>query len=183
MDLSIPMELIISPISFIGKFSSLVEQFPPSMHLIILPFPIIVAAILVKKFAFSISMPIFLQAFITTSSFILFDDKLDLRAIFTLRFFWFIRGLFIDFHNCWVVLIFVAIRLLRCGLGLEGRGWSGILLIFLWNRSLNPLFIVSFFKQGWNYWLFCLKLLLVFLLIILLFRLLFLNLFLVVDRV
>ena len=78
------------------------------MHLVVLPLPIIVAPVLIKKFSPPIPDPIFLVALIAAASFILLHHELNL--FFVLLIVWLlglVGSLLIHLYNCGIVFLMV----------------------------------------------------------------------------
>lgn len=76
VDFPVPMELVICPVTLVGQLAPLVVEFAPSMHLIVLPLPVIVASILIVELPSTIPYSIFLVPFIPTATLILLHQKL-----------------------------------------------------------------------------------------------------------
>lgn len=64
VDFSPAVELVSVPLSIIGKFSRLIKEPAISIHLVILPLTLVVPSISVIEDALSVSLSIFLEAFV-----------------------------------------------------------------------------------------------------------------------
>ena len=99
------MKLVVCPVSFVCQLPSLIEKLSPSMHLIFFPLSIIISSVLIKKLASAMPQSILFKPFISTSSFILLYNKLDISLVLILGLGRLIRCFFINFNNCRVILI------------------------------------------------------------------------------
>lgn len=122
--LTVAMELVVCPVALVGELTALVVQFTPPVHLVTFPLAIVVAAVLVEKFATTMPQPILLEPLVLAPSLILLNNKLDLRIILVFWFLALVRCLFINLHNSRVIFIGVSVSggwgYLHCG----GRFWD-----------------------------------------------------------
>lgn len=81
IDFSKPMELILTPVSFISQFPTLIEKFSPSIHLITFPLPLIIPPILIKELTMAIPLAIQLIPFIFRARLILLHNILMISQI------------------------------------------------------------------------------------------------------
>ncbi len=58
VDFSEAVELILTPVALIGQFASLVEEFSPSVHLVVFPLTLVVASILVEELTLTVSFAV-----------------------------------------------------------------------------------------------------------------------------
>lgn len=142
VDLPVTVEFIMSPISLISQLSTFIEEFAPSMHLIIFPLPIIVASILIKELAPPISDIILFISFILASCFILLDNKFHLLRRLVLWIFWIIRCFFIDLYNCRIIFIWMSLMRWRC----DFNGWWWF-WFYLLDYLLFWLFVLNFIMK------------------------------------
>ena len=64
VDLSSAVELVPVPLSIVGKFSRFIEESTVSIHLVVLPLALIVASISVIEDSLSVTLSVFLEAFV-----------------------------------------------------------------------------------------------------------------------
>ena len=73
MNYALSMELIIFPITLIGQVAACISQYSKTIHLIVLPFPIIYTFLSVIKLSNPISLPILFVAFVSRPRHILLN--------------------------------------------------------------------------------------------------------------
>lgn len=66
------------PVPLVCQLSTLVVELSPPMHLVLLPFSVIIASVLIEEFSPAVPQSIFLKTLVLTPCLILLDDKLDI---------------------------------------------------------------------------------------------------------
>jgi hypothetical protein len=79
VDFSESIKLVLRPVPLIGQLSPFIVQPAESIHLVIFPLSLVVPSILIIKFSPAVAHAAALEAFVSTSSFIFFDDVLLLK--------------------------------------------------------------------------------------------------------
>ena len=70
------LELVAFPLPFIGLGSRRVGEDTIAIHFVILPLPVIAAALGVEEFSESVALALGFESFVACANFILFDDEL-----------------------------------------------------------------------------------------------------------
>lgn len=107
------------------------------MHLIFLPFAIVVAAVLIEELASSMPESVLFKSFVATTGFILLNDELDVGlVIFILGLGRLVGGFFVYLNDSRIVLVRISHRRRRSGLiysdGSAHQLWLS--LGGVWNR-------------------------------------------------
>jgi hypothetical protein len=76
INLTPSMKLILLPIALIGKFAPIIKQLAPAIHLVVLPFPLIIATVLVVELAVAIALVLGFVALVTGACLVLLGDEL-----------------------------------------------------------------------------------------------------------
>lgn len=127
------------------------------MHLVIFPFSIIVASILIEKLSSSISSIFLLVAFVSTTCFVFLDHELQLLRRGVQRWHRIMRSFFIYFYYCRVILVWGFCLRRWCSLK-RWRWWTvlfsryfywWVFLLINFCQFPNQWFLFSFY--GWRH--------------------------------
>lgn len=65
------------PITLVGQLAAFIEEFAPTVHLVLFPVPIVVAAILIEELALAMPDTVLLVALVATPGLVFLDNVLD----------------------------------------------------------------------------------------------------------
>jgi hypothetical protein len=70
------IEFVVFPLSLVGDCAVGIVEYTETVHLIVIPFAVVIAPLFVKEFAFSMTEAVNFGALVTGSCIVFFDDLL-----------------------------------------------------------------------------------------------------------
>lgn len=138
------------PVPLVCQLSPLVVELSPPMHLVLLPFSVIIASVLIEEFSSAVPEAIFLKTLVLTPCLVLLDDKLNI-IVFVIWLLGLVWRLLVDLDDRRIVFIRVPSSRRRGHLN-RRRRFGHILLVYWLRRRLQVhqcliLFVLSCRKR------------------------------------